>query len=579
MKFKRILMQSLFLAMASLIVACSDSSDGEEEILQEGYAPASMERQRIIFYKNGIWNFYAYVANGKTIVIPNADAGIYSSSGSYKKTGANEAQYSMEFTYTETGTSGNPNFAPEDYSGHVSYSLNLKFISTDQGNYSGTKNNKEHISGIFRITKDLTTPPDELFKEENKDDVTVSSCSVTTVTLTSVTVSGSIKLKDNSKLTERGFCYAKQSKPTVNNGIKKEVEKNTGSASVTINGLESDITYYICQYIIYDGKTIYGDISSFKTKANDATVTLSRCSVIDIKANSIKVSGDVKIEGNAVLTERGFCYNTQENPTLEYGTKINMGQDKGIISTTLDGLKSSTNYYIRQYVIYNKKTIYGDVSTFRTEKENENPDNPDDEDNTDYSIQPILQRVYSTQIQIAGKYTIYVSPDEYKIVGFCASTSPHPTITDIVLPEAYLGNTPSGRVMDNLQAGTTYYVRPFYKSGNKIIYCKETSFQTVGSDIQLSVKATPEKDKIIINSKITRKGTYHLKLSYDSIITTNPGVVNHPDLGYLSEGNKTFEQDVKYLWSSIYFIRAELEDIETNIIYCSESLRGGREPH
>lgn len=237
-------------------------------------------------------------------------------------------------------------------------------------------------------------------------------------------------------------------------------------------------------------------------------------------------------------------------------------------------------YYIRQYVIYNKKTLYGDVTTFRTEKEDNNPDNPGgDEDNTDYSIQPILQRIYSTKIQIAGKYTIYVSPGQYKIVGFCASTSPHPTISDIVLSATYLGNSLSGRIMDNLQAGTTYYIRPFYKDGNKIIYCKETSFQTVGGDIQLSVKASSTKDKIIVNSNIKRKGTYHLKPDYTSIITTNAEVVNHPDLGYLSEGSKTFEQDVKYLWTSIYSICAELEDIETNIIYCSESIEGGRKPH
>lgn len=572
-------MQSLFLITASLIVACSSSGEDEKEILEEGYAPSSMERQRIIFYKNGIWSFYAYAVGGKTVVIPNADAGINSSSGSYTKTGANEAQYFMDFTYTETGTSGNTDFAPENSSGYVSYFLHLRFTNTDEGNFSGTKNNKEPISGTFRVTKDIVTPPDELFKEDNEDNITISSCSITTVTLTSVNVSGSIKLKDSNKLTERGFCYAKQSNPTISNGTKKEIEKNTGTASITINGLESDITYYICQYIIYDGKIMYGDIVSFKTKANDATVTLSRCSVIDIKANSINVSGDVKIEGNAVLTERGFCYNTQDNPTLEYGIKKMMGQDKGILSTTLDGLKSSTNYYIRQYVIYNKKTIYGDVSTFRTEKENDNPQNPDDEDNTDYSIQPILQRIYSTQIQIAGKYTIYVSPDQYKIVGFCASTSPHPTITDIVLPTTYLGNSPSGRIMDNLQAGTTYYIRPFYREGNKIIYCKETSFQTVGDDIQISVKASAEKNKIIVNCKIKRKGTYHLKLNYSSVITSNPEVVNHPDLGYLSEGSKTFEQDVKYLWNSIYSISAELEDTETNIFYCSESIEGGRKPH
>ena len=448
-------MQSLFLITASFIVACSSDNGDEKEILEEGYAPSSMERQRIIFYKNGIWNFYAYVVGGKTVVIPNADAGVNSSSGSYIKTGANEPQYSMEFTYTETGTSGNTDFAPENSTGSVSYSLNLRFTNTDEGNYSGMKNNKESISGTFRITKDLTTPPDELFKEDN---ITLSSCNITTVTPTSISISGNIKLKDSSKLTERGFCYAKQSNPTIKNGTKKEMEKNTGTVSTTINGLESDITYYICQYIIYDGKIIYGDVVSFKTKANDATVTLSRCSVVDIKANSIKVSGDVKIEGNAVLTERGFCYNTQENPTLEYGTKKIMGQDKGVLSTTLDGLKSSTNYYIRQYVIYNKKTIYGDVSTFRTEKENETPDNPDDENNTDYSIQPILQRIYSTQIQIAAKYTIYVSPDQYKIVGFCASTSPHPTVTDITLSETFMGSTPSGRIMDNLEAGTTYYI-------------------------------------------------------------------------------------------------------------------------
>lgn len=134
-----------------------------------------------------------------------------------------------------------------------------------------------------------------------------------------------------------------------------------------------------------------------------------------------------------------------------------------------------------------------------------------------------------------------------------------------------MNNEPFGRVIENLEEGTTYYVRPFYQEGNKIIYCKESSFQTVGKDIQLTAEPSPKRDKIVVTYSVVPKGTYHLTLIY----RTNLNSHVDPDLGYINEGNGVKEVDVRLIWGNIIGYNAYLEDISTGIRYVSAYRNGG----
>lgn len=300
---------------------------------------------------------------------------------------------------------------------------------------------------------------------------------------------------------------------------------------------------------------------------SEFNIFISKCSLNEITSNSAQVMGTVEVEGSVEISERGFIYGNQEKLTVENSVKIQSAKTLNTpVHETIMNLNSNTRYYVRQYVVCNSKTIYGEVSDFLTKKKES-----ESEDNTDYSIEPIIQFVYPNKAQIAGKYTYYVTGGKFKKVGYCLSTSPHPTVTDKTIAAYILNNEPFGRVIENLEEGTTYYVRPFYQEGNKIIYCKESSFQTVGKDIQLTAEPSPKRDKIVVTYSVVPKGTYHLTLIY----RTNLNSHVDPDLGYINEGNGVKEVDVRLIWGNIIGYNAYLEDISTGIRYVSAYRNGG----
>lgn len=122
------------------------------------------------------------------------------------------------------------------------------------------------------------------------------------------------------------------------------------------------------------------------TPSETINISISKCSFGEITSNSVQVAGTVKVEGNAQISERGFIYGTQDNLTIGNGTKIQSSKTLDVpVNETITNLNSTMCYYVRQYVICNSKTTYGEVSSFVT-KENTTDNN---EDNIDYSIEPI----------------------------------------------------------------------------------------------------------------------------------------------------------------------------------------------
>jgi|GEM_PF-6826346 len=81
--------------------------------------------------------------------------------------------------------------------------------------------------------------------------------------------------------------------------------------------------------------------------------------------SSFKAKGEVEIEGDAPVTERGFCWSLQETPTIE-DQKIIVGSGTGAFESQITGLTPDQKYYHRAYAINAYGTWYGEIKSQST---------------------------------------------------------------------------------------------------------------------------------------------------------------------------------------------------------------------
>jgi hypothetical protein len=77
------------------------------------------------------------------------------------------------------------------------------------------------------------------------------------------------------------------------------------------------------------------------------------------------ISGGNVSDGGAVVTARGICWSTSQNPTISDSKTIN-GSGTGTFISNLTGLSFTTTYHIRAYATNNIGTAYGNDVNFTT---------------------------------------------------------------------------------------------------------------------------------------------------------------------------------------------------------------------
>ena len=93
--------------------------------------------------------------------------------------------------------------------------------------------------------------------------------------------------------------------------------------------------------------------------------TLNTTSANSITSISAICGGNITYDGGANVTERGICYNTNQNPTIN-DNKIVMDSQTPAFSATMSGLTVVTTYYVRAYATNSAGTGYGNVIVFTT---------------------------------------------------------------------------------------------------------------------------------------------------------------------------------------------------------------------
>ena len=165
---------------------------------------------------------------------------------------------------------------------------------------------------------------------------------------------------------------------------ENEVDMNKAEMRVVQNTLYVDLadlkpnTLYSYYYEFYNGFNSMRTVAkTFKTEAGNGggdepptppeitLPTVITAEVSGITTNAAQCGGEVVNDGGAEVIERGICWSTNENPTLN-DSHVAAGTGIGMFTATMGGLEANTIYHVRAYAINEKGTAYGLDKEFTT---------------------------------------------------------------------------------------------------------------------------------------------------------------------------------------------------------------------
>jgi len=293
--------------------------------------------------------------------------------------------------------------------------------------------------------------------------IVISTSEVTEITDTSATCEGIISDDGGLEIIERGICWNKDGQPTIDDStsISNEI---TNFYSCDLRNLNYGTIYYVKAYTKNEIGIYYGDEISFRTD----TLPIVISSVIEnISVNSATVGGNVTSDGGASVTERGVYYGTSSSPEAT-GTKLIIGSGTGTFTADLTGLSSSTTYYVRAYAKNSIGISYGNESNFNTT--NSDSDLPTVTTSSVTEILDISATVGGNVISDGGSDIL----DR----GIWIDTSTNPEISGVKISIG-IGTGNFSKNMDNLTAGTIYYIKAYATNSSGTSYGEEISFTTL----------------------------------------------------------------------------------------------------
>ena len=108
--------------------------------------------------------------------------------------------------------------------------------------------------------------------------------------------------------------------------------------------LKEDTVYHYLPAIIYVPKVVTFGISS-------------------MSAASVECMGEVTDDGNSMVTERGVCWSTSQNPTIN-DSFAQSGQGTGVFTASMSNLTPDATYYVRAYAVNSLGIAYGEQKSF-----------------------------------------------------------------------------------------------------------------------------------------------------------------------------------------------------------------------
>ena len=298
---------------------------------------------------------------------------------------------------------------------------------------------------------------------------TLNTLEATNITSSTAVLNAEILTKGVPSYSERGFVYALESNPTLENTIAQLTAKVTEEDlySATVTGLELGEEYYVRGYAINEAGVAYStNVVSFKPRQSLPELTTEHPTNISFGSGTATFNGTIVAVGDPAYTERGFVYGHDHNPTVEDDNKKEVtGNGEGAFSIKVTELEINTTYYIRAYAINEAGIGYGNEIKleFNAEK-------------------PIVQTKEATDINIAGGTATLngaiesVGDPAYTERGFVYATVHNPTVEDDTKKVATgTGTGDFSANVSELEMNKIYYVRAYALSSQSISYGNEVT--------------------------------------------------------------------------------------------------------
>ena len=196
----------------------------------------------------------------------------------------------------------------------------------------------------------------------------IQSGEITNIQATAASGSATLLFNGNDTSTTVGFCWSENPMPTISDN-HQEVSLEGNTLSCRLSDLKDETKYFVRSYAKNKIGTTYGLDKSFVT-LKAYLPSLVTTNIFDVSYTYAKIEGDVTDDGGADVTERGICYSTLANPTINgnncYTKQCGKGLGKYICE--LNNLHDNTIYFARTYAINIKGVAYGDEVTFTTKE-------------------------------------------------------------------------------------------------------------------------------------------------------------------------------------------------------------------
>ena len=306
-----------------------------------------------------------------------------------------------------------------------------------------------------------------------KDETPVLLATLTTSTVIDITTTtaiggGMVTLDGGANVSERGICWGTNTNPTIAN-YKTIDGTGTGSFTSTLTGLTENTNYYVRAYALNSAGIAYGNEQSFTTQAIGSP-TLTTAAVTDILSSTATSGGNVTNDGAGIITERGICFSTTQNPSIA-STKIVATGTTGLFVSEIIGLTGNTNYYIKAYATNSAGTSYGNELSFKTF---------DKATITTAEATLVTQTTATCGGEVTNDGGLAISE-----IGICYSTVQNPTTASTKIVASGITGVFTGNLI-NLTNNVIYYVRAYATNSGGTAYGNEISFiaGTVKKDIE-----------------------------------------------------------------------------------------------
>lgn len=184
---------------------------------------------------------------------------------------------------------------------------------------------------------------------------------VTNITAISADVVMQIADNGGNEVLEYGICYNQTGDPTVENDTKVVAEQGGFEFTAALTGLSQLTQYFVKPYFITaEYGVVYGEQADFTTS------TFIKSVAAFPGFRTAYLTAQVVMDAGSETTERGICWGTEPDITVETAEYAAVGQGIGNFYTLASGLEKGSTYYMRAYAKNAEGTFYGEAIQFTT---------------------------------------------------------------------------------------------------------------------------------------------------------------------------------------------------------------------